>query len=110
MEPVLRLQVSGTRYRSSNANLRTQLTRIINRAGLKPRPKPFQNCRSTRQTELSERFPGHVVCQWRGNSQAVAAKHYLQVRDEDFERAAIGDAHSDALTTRKDDAATNGRS
>ncbi|MCK4341739.1 MAG: hypothetical protein KAY37_08460, partial [Phycisphaerae bacterium] len=30
----------------------------------------------------------HVVCKWIGNSQAVAAKHYLQVTDEHFERAA----------------------
>ena len=32
-----------TRYRSGNANLRTQLERIIRKAGLKPWPKPFQN-------------------------------------------------------------------
>jgi hypothetical protein len=29
----------------------------------------------------------HVVCQWIGNSQAVAAKHYLQVTDEHFLQA-----------------------
>ncbi len=26
----------------------------------------------------------HVVCAWIGNSQPVAAKHYLQVTDEHF--------------------------
>jgi hypothetical protein len=46
--------------------------------------KPFQKRRSTRQTELAERFPQHVVCAWIGNSHAVAAKHYLQVTDEHF--------------------------
>jgi hypothetical protein len=30
----------------------------------------------------------HVVCTWIGNSQPVAAKHYLQVTDEHFEKAA----------------------
>ena len=30
----------------------------------------------------------HVVCEWIGNSQAVAAKHYLQTTDEHFEQAA----------------------
>ncbi len=30
----------------------------------------------------------HVVCRWIGNSQPVAAKHYLQLTDEHFERAA----------------------
>jgi hypothetical protein len=29
-----------------------------------------------------------VVCQWIGNSQKVAAKHYLQVTDEHFTAAA----------------------
>ena len=90
-----------TRYRSGNANLRTQLERIIRRAGLKPWPKPFQNCRSTRETELAERFPMHVVCAWIGNTQAVAAKHYLQVRDEDFDRAVQRDAKDDARATQK---------
>jgi integrase len=88
-----------TRYRSSNANLRTQLERIIRKAGLKPWPKPFQNCRSTRETELAEQFPIHVVCDWIGNTQAVANKHYLQVRDEYFDMAAGRDADSDARAT-----------
>jgi integrase len=76
-----------TRYRESNANLRTQLNRIIRRAGLEPWPKLFQNLRSTRETELAEEWPMHVVCRWMGNSQPVATKHYLQVTDEHFERA-----------------------
>jgi hypothetical protein len=29
----------------------------------------------------------HVVCAWIGNSQAVAAKHYLQVTDDHFSKA-----------------------
>ena len=76
-----------TRYRDRNANLRTQLERIIARAGLQPWPKLFQNLRSTRQTELAEQFPSHVVCAWIGNSEDVAREHYLQVTDEHFERA-----------------------
>lgn len=76
-----------TRYRKGNSNLRTQLHRIIGKAGLKPWPKPFQNLRSTRETELAERFPIHVVCEWLGNSPAVAAKHYLQTTEEHFAQA-----------------------
>jgi integrase len=71
-----------TRYRESTINLRTQLMRIIKRASLKPWPKLFQNLRSTRETELAERFPIHLVCAWIGNSQAIAAKHYLQVTED----------------------------
>ena len=80
--------VIARRHRDSNANLRTQLVRIIKRAGLKPWPKLFTNLRSTRLTELAERFPIHVVTSWLGNSPTVAAKHYLQVTTEHFERAA----------------------
>ena len=46
-----------TRYRSRGVNLRTQLERIIVKAGLKAWPKLFQNLRSTRETELAEWWP-----------------------------------------------------
>lgn len=61
-----------TRYRDTNSNLRTQLQRIVRKAKLTPWPKLFQNLRSTRETELAERFPIQVVCEWIGNSEAVA--------------------------------------
>jgi len=76
-----------TRYRSATSNLRTQMERIIRRAGLQPWPKLFQNLRATRETELAQSFPLHVVCAWIGNSQTVAAKHYLQVTDDHFRDA-----------------------
>ncbi len=68
-------------------NWRTPFMKILKRAGLTPWPKPFQNLRSTRQTELEELFPSHVVCAWIGNSQAVARKHYLQVTEDHFAQA-----------------------
>ena len=43
--------------------------------------------RSSRQTELAERFPSHVVCGWLGNSEDIARKHYYQTTDEHFARA-----------------------
>ena len=76
-----------TRYRDANANLRTQLQRIIRKAGLPPWPRLFHNLRSSRQTELAERFPAHVVCAWIGNTERVAQDHYLQVTDGHFTRA-----------------------
>ena len=60
----------------------------IKNAGLLPWPKLFQNLRSTRQTELVREYPLHVVCAWLGNKAAIAQKHYLQIRDDDFHRAA----------------------
>jgi integrase len=92
-----------TRYRDSNANLRTGLERIIYRAGLIPWPKLFQNLRSTRETELTERFPVHVVCAWLGNSVPVAAKHYLQVTDDHFEQAIEQAAQNPAQYVRVSD-------
>jgi hypothetical protein len=68
--------------------LRSHLTKIIRRAGEEPWPKLFQNLRSTRETELARDYPINVVFEWIGNTAAIAAKHYLQVTDEDFERAA----------------------
>lgn len=61
-----------------------------------PWPKLFQNLRSTRETELAETFPLHVVCSWIGNTQSVVAKHYLQVTDEHFKKALQNPVQYDA--------------
>lgn len=89
-----------TRYRESE-NLRTELKRIVHRAGLTPWPKLFQNLRATRATELRERFPSHVVNKWLGHTEGVAEKHYLQVTDEHWRRAAESAAESAAVALRK---------
>ncbi|MBK9121481.1 MAG: tyrosine-type recombinase/integrase [Phycisphaerales bacterium] len=73
-----------TRYREATQNLRTTFLKIIKRAGLTPWAKLFQNLRSSRETELAERFPVHVAAAWIGNSTLVAARHYLQVTDAHF--------------------------
>lgn len=85
-----------SRYRDSRVNLRTQFMRIIRKAGLNPWPRLFQNLRSSRETELAKTFPIHVVCAWIGNSAAIAQKHYLQVTDADFHRAAKTDSAPDS--------------
>ncbi|GAF95784.1 unnamed protein product, partial [marine sediment metagenome] len=66
---------------------RKAMLKIIGRAVVKPWPKLFQNCRSSRETELTEEYPVQVVCAWIGNSPHVAAKHYLQVTEEHFGKA-----------------------
>ena len=70
-----------------NCNLRTTFKKIVGRAGLVTWPRLFHNLRSSRQTELAERFPSHVVCDWMGNSEDVARKHYYQTTDDHFRRA-----------------------
>lgn len=81
-QPIIR------RYRASIANLRTQLLRIIKRAGPSPWPKLFQNLRSTLATELIHEFPSHVAAAWLVHSEIIAQKHYRQISNGDYERAA----------------------
>ncbi|MFH5806141.1 tyrosine-type recombinase/integrase [Alienimonas sp. DA493] len=98
---------------AGGTNPHTHMKRIIERSGVKPWPKLFQNLRSTRQTELGRVHPAHVVCGWMGNTTDVAAEHYLQVTDHDYARAAAegelipwgrepaeSDAKSDARMTQ----------
>lgn len=80
-----------TRYRSANQNLRTTFSKIIRRAGLSPWPKLFANLRASRATELAAEHPAHVAAAWLGHSTLVANKHYWQVTDAEFDRAAAGD-------------------
>jgi len=72
-------------------NLRTQLARIIHKAGLKQWPKVWHAMRASRQTELTASFPLHVVCAWIGNSPSVAQEHYLTVTEQDFTKAVTVD-------------------
>ena len=79
------------RYKNDKeVNLRTQLERILKRAGIPVWTKLFQNCRSTRETELFKLTGGNVkaVCSWLGNSPLVALQHYAQVTEADLADAA----------------------
>jgi integrase len=78
------------RHRGGSTNLRTHFQRIIRRAGIVPWPKPFQNLRASRETELMREYDLATVCRWIGNSPAVAANHYATSvdLDADFARAA----------------------
>lgn len=76
-----------TRFRDGGINMRTGFEKIIWRAKLEPWPKLFHNLRASRQTELAELYPLHVVCAWIGNSEVVAKKHYLMVKDTHFAQA-----------------------
>jgi integrase len=74
-------------YENANQMYRKVILQAVERAGLTPWPKLFQNCRSSRETELAEEYPVHVVCEWIGNSPRVAAKHYLQVTQDHYAKA-----------------------
>ena len=71
-------------------NLRRYAEQIIKKAGVQQWPKLFQNCRASRETELMQSHPAHVVLAWIGHTAAVAQAHYLTVTDGDFARATGG--------------------
>ncbi len=70
-----------------NANLRTTLAKVVRRAGLKPWPRFWHSMRASCETDLAREFPLAIVAKWRGNTQAVAMRHYVDVTNTDFERA-----------------------
>ena len=63
-----------------NSNLRTEMTRLLRRAGVSGWPRLFHSMRASRQTELQREFPLHVVCSWLGNSPRIAQQSYLLPR------------------------------
>jgi hypothetical protein len=65
-----------TAYRDTKQNLRTQFERIARRAGVAMWPKPFDNMRASRESELMREYDLATVCKWIGNSPAIAARHY----------------------------------
>ncbi len=82
-----------SRYRdATNANLRTHLLRIIDRAGVTAWPRLFNAMRASRATELAAEYPAAVCTAWMGHSAAIAEAHYHMVRDSDYERAAAQNA------------------
>lgn len=84
-------------------------TTLLKSIDVKPWPRLWHNMRASRQTELADRFPTHVVCKWIGNSEKVASYHYLQITD-DMLAEAVRDPKRDhpslQLTTRSTKPAT----
>ncbi len=74
-------------YQGSETNLRTQLHRILGRAGIVPWPKTFVNLRGSCRTDLQEHFPDHVINTWLGHSSRIAERHYLQTTEGHWEKA-----------------------
>ena len=70
-----------------NVNLRTTFEKIVRRAGLDPWPRLFHALRASCESDLAREYPITTVCKWIGNTVAIAARHYVQVTDDDFRRA-----------------------
>jgi hypothetical protein len=74
-------------WKITGAGVTSRLNKILKRLGIPKWPRPWQNMRATRETELNDRFPEHVVCTWLGTSPKVAREHYLRVAKEHMTRA-----------------------
>lgn len=66
-------------YQLSGSTIRSKLHSLCDRCGVPLWNKPWQNMRSTRETEWIANHSIQVVACWMGHSPMVALKHYLQV-------------------------------
>ena len=60
-----------------NANLRSEMTRLLRHAEVSGWPRLFhfvklQEGRASRQTDMQPEFPLHVVCSWLSNSRRIS--------------------------------------
>jgi hypothetical protein len=87
-ESSLGMEYVINRYRDpERSNVGTQFARIVKMAGIEPIPRPFDNMRASRSTEVYAEFGAFYESKWIGHSARVARECYLQMREEDFERA-----------------------
>lgn len=70
-----------------NCSLGSRFAKIIKRAGLARWPRLFHALRASRETELAQEYPIHVVTAWLGNTPRIAMKHYLMVTENEFQKA-----------------------
>jgi integrase len=80
------------------ANLWRDFGVICKRAGLQRWPKWCHVLRKNCETDWAQRFPQYVVSVWSGHSIEVSARHYLQVPEELYKKAA---ATNEAQTATK---------
>ncbi|NLS95900.1 MAG: tyrosine-type recombinase/integrase [Planctomycetaceae bacterium] len=71
----------------NGCNLRTTFQKIVARAGLEEWPRLWHNLRASCESDLAREYPIATVCKWIGNTVTIAARHYIQVTDADFDRA-----------------------
>jgi integrase len=66
-------------------NLRTQLQRLMRRAGVFWQ-RPFRLLRSSCVTDWANQYPIHYVAAWAGHTVPVAGRHYLTVMPDNWEQ------------------------
>lgn len=66
---------------SLKKSLGSWISKVAKRSGMELWEKPFQNCRSSRDTELRRRHPQHLVNGWIGQTEAVEGTGNVQPQD-----------------------------
>jgi integrase len=65
-----------------------QFHQIAEKAGLETIPRPFDNMRASRATEVCNEYGAKKESVWLGHSEKTAMKYYLMVTDDDYAVAA----------------------
>jgi integrase len=81
-----------------NVVLRRRLTMLLQRLGIKPWPRLFQNLRASWETDCLRLFPAETP-KWAGHSHLVSQRHYLIQTDDSF-RAAAAPPHAQFAASR----------
>ena len=72
----------------SHKNLAACFNRIAKKAGIGTIPRPFDNMRASRATEVCNEYGAKKESVWLGHSTKTAMQYYLMVTDEDYAVAA----------------------
>jgi integrase len=73
-------------HRGDSGHYRRQFEAAIKAAGLKPWPRLFHNLRANAFTDLCDRNSMSQVCKWLGNSIRMGEKHYLLIRQHEYQQ------------------------
>jgi len=73
-----------------NIHLSQPFTKIAEKAGIGRIPRPFDNMRASRSTEVYREFGAKAESIWLGHSPEIAKECYLMIMDEDYDAAASG--------------------
>jgi hypothetical protein len=74
---------------------------MIEAAGLPQWPRLWNALRSSRETDLLERFPAHVVCAFQGHDRKIQDRHYALVTEAHYRKAALNPAPHRLAPSRK---------
>ena len=78
-----------------SSDLVGQFHQIAKRAGIEKIPRPFDNMRASRATEICNKYGAKRESAWLGHSTKTAMQFYLMVTDEDYAIAAGKTAQED---------------